>query len=42
MHLVYISTLLIILSLGLGYYHPRGQDITKEEEGTLQKLDTIQ
>jgi hypothetical protein len=28
MHLVDMSTLLILLSLGLGYHHPRGQDIT--------------
>jgi hypothetical protein len=28
MHLVGIDTLLILLSLGLGYHHPRGQDIT--------------
>jgi hypothetical protein len=27
MHLVDMSTLLIILSLGPGYQHPRGQDI---------------
>jgi hypothetical protein len=29
MHLVGMNTLLILLSLGLGYHHPRGQDITK-------------
>jgi hypothetical protein len=28
MHLVEMSTLLILLSLGPGYHHPRGQDIT--------------
>jgi hypothetical protein len=28
MHLVGMSTLLILLSLGPGYHHPRGQDIT--------------
>jgi hypothetical protein len=28
MHLVGMDTLLILLSLGLGYNHPRGQDIT--------------
>jgi hypothetical protein len=28
MHLVGMNTLLILLSLGLGYHHPRGQDIT--------------
>jgi hypothetical protein len=28
MHLVGMDTLLILLSLGLGYHHPRGQDIT--------------
>jgi hypothetical protein len=28
MHLVDINTLLILLSLRLGYHHPRGQDIT--------------
>jgi hypothetical protein len=28
MHLICMDTLLILLSLGLGYYHPRGQDIT--------------
>jgi hypothetical protein len=28
MHLIGMDTLLIILSLGLGYHHPRGQDIT--------------
>jgi hypothetical protein len=28
MHLVGMDTLLILLSLGLGYRHPRGQDIT--------------
>jgi hypothetical protein len=28
MHLVGIDTLLILLSLGPGYHHPRGQDIT--------------
>jgi hypothetical protein len=28
MHLVDMSTLLILLSLGLGYHHPMGQDIT--------------
>jgi hypothetical protein len=30
MHLVDMSTLLILLSLGLGYHHTRGQDITIE------------
>jgi hypothetical protein len=28
MHLVGMDTLLILLSLGPGYQHPRGQDIT--------------
>jgi hypothetical protein len=28
MHLVGMDTLLIILSLGPGHHHPRGQDIT--------------
>jgi hypothetical protein len=28
MHLVGMNTLLILLSLGPGYHHPRGQDIT--------------
>jgi hypothetical protein len=28
MHLVGMDTLSILLSLGLGYHHPRGQDIT--------------
>jgi hypothetical protein len=28
MHLVGMVTLLILLSFGLGYHHPRGQDIT--------------
>jgi hypothetical protein len=28
MHLIDMSTLLILLSLGSGYRHPRGQDIT--------------
>jgi hypothetical protein len=28
MHLVGLDTLLILLSLGPGYHHPRGQDIT--------------
>jgi hypothetical protein len=28
MHLVGMDTLLILLSLGPGYHHPRGQDIT--------------
>jgi hypothetical protein len=28
MHLVSMDTLLILLSLGPGYHHPRGQDIT--------------
>jgi hypothetical protein len=28
MHLFGMDTLLIVLSLGLGYHHPRGQDIT--------------
>jgi hypothetical protein len=28
MYLVDMDTLLILLSLGLGYHHPRGQDIT--------------
>jgi hypothetical protein len=30
MHLVSMDTLLILLSLGPGYHHPRGQDITVE------------
>jgi hypothetical protein len=29
MHLVCMDTLLILLSLGPGYHHPRGQDITR-------------
>jgi hypothetical protein len=29
MHLVGMDTLLILLSLGPGNHHPRGQDITK-------------
>jgi hypothetical protein len=29
MHLVGMDTLLILLSLGLGHHHPRGQDITQ-------------
>jgi hypothetical protein len=28
MHLIGMDTLLILLSLGLEYHHPRGQDIT--------------
>jgi hypothetical protein len=28
MHLVDMITLLILLSIGPGYHHPRGQDIT--------------
>jgi hypothetical protein len=32
MHLVDMSALLILLSLGLGYHHPRGQDITSTGE----------
>jgi hypothetical protein len=28
MHLVGMDTLLILLSLGPGYHHPKGQDIT--------------
>jgi hypothetical protein len=28
MHLVGMDTLLILLSLGIGYHHPTGQDIT--------------
>jgi hypothetical protein len=28
MHLIGMDTLLILLSLGPGYHHPRGQDIT--------------
>jgi hypothetical protein len=31
MHLVGMDTLLILLSLGPGYHHPRGQDITMDE-----------
>jgi hypothetical protein len=31
MHLVCMDTLLILLSLGPGYHHPRGQDITATE-----------
>jgi hypothetical protein len=30
MHLIDMSTLLIPLSLGLGYHHPKGQDIIVE------------
>jgi hypothetical protein len=29
MHLIGMDTLLILLSLGPGYHHPRGQDITQ-------------
>jgi hypothetical protein len=29
MHLVGMNTLLILLSLGPGHHHPRGQDITQ-------------
>jgi hypothetical protein len=29
MHLVGMVTLLILLSLGPGYHHPRGQDFTQ-------------
>jgi hypothetical protein len=29
MHLVGMDTLLILLSLGPGYHHPKGQDITE-------------
>jgi hypothetical protein len=41
MHLIGMDTLLILLSLGPGYPHPRGQDITKLERslvlsGTLE------
>jgi hypothetical protein len=32
MHLVSMDTLLILLSLGPGYHHPRGQDITHTPE----------
>jgi hypothetical protein len=35
LHLVGMDTLLILLSLGSGYHHPRGQDIT----GTWARLD---
>jgi hypothetical protein len=31
MHLVCMITLLILLSLGPGNHHPRGQDITKSQ-----------
>jgi hypothetical protein len=31
MHLVGMDTLLILLSLGPGYHHPRGQDITRAD-----------
>jgi hypothetical protein len=34
MHLIGMDTLLIQLSLGPGYHHPRGQDITKVERTT--------
>jgi uncharacterized membrane protein len=33
MHLVGMNTLLILLSLGPGHHHPRGQDITKRTKG---------
>jgi hypothetical protein len=32
-HLVYMSTLLVLLSLRPGYHHPRGQDITRRGRG---------
>jgi hypothetical protein len=32
MHLAGMSTLLILLSLGLGYHHPPGPGYHKEEE----------
>jgi hypothetical protein len=34
MHLVGMDALLILLSLGLGYHHPRGQDITGTRQST--------
>jgi hypothetical protein len=34
MHLIGIDTLLILLSLGPGHHHPRGQDITDALQGT--------
>jgi hypothetical protein len=36
-HLVGIDTLLILLSLGPGYHHPRGQDITVLQSNFEQK-----
>jgi hypothetical protein len=33
MHLIVMDTLLILLSLGPGYHHPRGQDITLHYQG---------
>jgi hypothetical protein len=36
MHLVGMDTLLILLSLGPGYHHPRGQDITVREPLNLE------
>jgi hypothetical protein len=35
MHLVGIDTLLILLSLGLGYHHLMGQDITQAKQAEL-------
>jgi hypothetical protein len=37
MHLVGMDTLLILLSLGPGHHHPRGQDITH----SLLELPTL-
>jgi hypothetical protein len=38
MHLVGMSTLLILLSLGPGYHHPRGQDITEGPQPTSEMI----
>jgi hypothetical protein len=37
MHLVDMDTLLILLSLGQGYHHPRGQDITFVDQARYKK-----
>jgi hypothetical protein len=41
MHLVGMITLLILLSLGLGYHHPRGQDITYDAPSALALQEHI-
>jgi hypothetical protein len=42
MHLVDMSALLILLSLGLGYHHPRGHDITSTGEIKIESFKTEQ